>query len=76
MDLLLDEWRETQDNNFVVGGVFMDLYRAVGCIPQNLLIAKLEAYGLHDNLVCNTYSYLDNRKQWVEIINKKSSAQN
>ena len=54
----------------------MDLYRAVGCIPQNLLIAKLEAYGLHDNLVCNSYSYLDNRKQWVEIINKKSSAQN
>ena len=41
----------------------MDLSRAVGCIPQNLLIPKLEAYGFHDYLVYGTYSYLDNRKQ-------------
>ena len=60
---LLEKWTETVDNNFVVGGVFMDLSRAVGCIPQNLLIPKLEAYGFHDYLVYGTYSYLDNRKQ-------------
>ena len=37
---LLEEWRDGLDNNFVVGGVFMDLSKVFICIPHDLLIAK------------------------------------
>ena len=44
--LLLEEWGEGLDNNFVVGGLFMDVSKAFDCIPHDLLIAKLKAYVL------------------------------
>ena len=62
-------------NNFVMGGVFIDLSKAFDCIPHDLLIAKLKAYGFDDYLV-HYLSYLDNRKQCVRINNKKISLQN
>ena len=73
---LLEEWREGLDNNFVVGGVFMDLSKAFDCIPHDLLIAKLLGYGFDDYLVHYLYSDLDTRKQCVRINNEKSSLQN
>ena len=73
---LLEERREGLYNDFVVGGVFMDLYKAFYCIPHDLLIAKLKAYGFDEYLVHYIYSYLDNRKQCVRINNEKSCLQN
>ena len=70
---LLEEWREDLDNNFVVGSVFMNLSKAFDCIPHDLLIAKLKAYGFDDYLVHYLYSYLVNRKQCVRINNEKGS---
>ena len=64
---LPDEWREGLHNSFVVGGVFMDLSKVSDYIPH----AKLKSYGYDDYLVDYLCSYLDNRKQWVGIINKK-----
>ena len=52
-------------NDFVVGGVFMDLSKVFDYILHDLLVAKLEAYGLDDYLVHYIYSCLDNRKQCV-----------
>ena len=69
---LLDEWREGLDNNFVVGGVFMDFSKP---IPHDLLFANLKAYGFENCLVHYLLSYLDNRKQNVRINNEKSSFQ-
>ena len=51
---LLEEWRKCLDNNYVVGGVLVDLSKAFDCVPQNLLIAKLESYGINENV----FSYL------------------
>ena len=73
---LLEERREGLDYNFVVRGVFMDLSKAFDCIPHDLLIAKLKAYGFDEYLVHYIYSYLDNRKQCVRINNEKSCLQN
>ena len=53
----------------------MDLSKAFDCIPYDLLIAKLRAYGFDDNAVVLTYSYLKGRKQCVQINNKYSSFQ-
>ena len=66
---LLEEWREMLDNNFTVRGVLMDLSKAFDCIPQDLLIVKLSAYGLNGNVLKYIYTYLKNRKQCVRIKN-------
>ena len=56
-------------NNKVVGGVFMDLSKALDCVPHDPLIAKLGAYSAVENLLMYIYSYLSNRKQCVRINN-------
>ena len=73
---LLEEWRQHLDNNKVVGGVFMDLSKAFDCVPHDLLIAKLAAYSVDENLLMYIYSYLSNRQQCVRINNVHSRFQN
>ena len=45
----------------------MDLSKAFGCIPYELLIAKLHAYGFVEKTVTFIYSYLKRSKQNVKI---------
>ena len=67
---LLEEWREHLDNNKIVGGILMDLSKAFfDCVPHDLLLTKLAAYGIDDYLILYIYSYLLNRKQCVCINN-------
>ena len=47
----------------------MDLSKAFDCVPHDLLLAKLAAYGIDDNLILYIHSYLLNRKQSVCINN-------
>ena len=54
---LLEEWRQHLDNNKVVRGVFMDLSKAFDCVSLDLLIAKLAAYSVDENLLMYIYSY-------------------
>ena len=40
----------------------MDLTKGFDCVLRDFLIAKLEAYGIHENLLAYLHSYLSNRK--------------
>ena len=64
---LIEQWRQHLDSNKVVGAVLMDLSKAFDCLPHDLLIAKLEAYGLDREMVKLVYSYLKDRKQAVKV---------
>ena len=50
----------------------MDLSKAFDCVPHNLLVAKLHAYGLSKDGVTFIYSYLKRRKQGVKINDTES----
>ena len=73
--LCIYKWKQALDENFVVGTVVMDPSKAFNCIPHDLLIAKLYAYGFPEKSVVFLYSYLKRRKQNVEIDNILSNFQ-
>ena len=66
---LIEEWRQKLDSDHFVGAVLMDLSKAFDCIPHDLLIAKLSAYGLNDEALAYIFSYLSGRKQSVKLNN-------
>ena len=44
-----------------------DLSKALACIPHDLFIAELEAYGFQADALNLVYDYLSNRKERVKI---------
>ena len=63
---LLEDWRNRLHNN-VVGAILTDLSKASDCIPHELLVANLHAYGFNRDTVAYIYPCLKNRKQCVRI---------
>ena len=69
---IIEEWKENLDKTFFVGAIITDLSKAFDCIPHDLLIAKLSAYGSSSDSLCYIYSYLKDRKQCVQTDNTQS----
>ena len=49
------------------GALLTDLSKAFDCIPHDIIIAKLEAYGFQTDALNLVYDYFSNRKQRVKI---------
>ena len=49
---IIEDWKQAFDQNKYVGAILMDLSKAFDCLPHTLLLAKLKAYGLTDQLIC------------------------
>ena len=69
---VIETWRKYLDENRIVGATLMDLSKAFDCLPHDLLVAKLEAYGLDNKALKLMLSYLSGRKQCVKIRNSFS----
>ena len=66
---LIENLKKALDENYLVDTVLMDSSKAFDCIPHDLLIAKLHAYGFSQKTVTFIYSYLKCRKQKVQVDN-------
>ena len=64
---LLKTWQKTLDKSGVIGTVLMELSKAYDCLPHDLLIAKLSAYGFEDSATPLISDYLSKRYQRVKI---------
>ena len=64
---LIQKWQKSLDEKRIIGTVLIDLSKAYDCIPHDLLIAKLAAYGVDNSSLLFIYSYVSNRKQRVKI---------
>ena len=60
---MLQKWKHAVDNKKVFGVLLTDLSKAFACICHDLLIAKLNAYGLSLPALKLVHNYLQNRKQ-------------
>ena len=69
---LIENWKAALDRRLFTGAVLMDLSKAFDCIPGDLLIAKLHAYGFSFERLTFLNSYLRNRKHCVKINNIRS----
>ena len=63
----VEDWKEALDKNMFVGAILMDLSKAFDCLPHDLIIEKLKAYGVSDSSCRLMASYLSNRTQRVKI---------
>ena len=56
------EMEKVLDNGGPFGALLIDLSKAFDCIPHELIIAKLEAYGFQIDTLRFVHDYLSNRK--------------
>ena len=64
---LIQSLKKELDNSGLVGTILMDLSKAYDCLPHDLLIAKLDAYGLDKPSLNLVNDYLRFRKQRKKI---------
>ena len=69
---LLQKWQKELDLAGIVGTILMDLSKAYDCLPHDLVIVKLEAYGLDTNSLRFLFDYLSCRKQITKMVSAHS----
>ena len=70
---LLEDWKTALDKNQYVAAILMDLSKAFDCLPYDILLCKLSAYGLSPKSVELLRNYLTGRKQQIKLQGDLSS---
>ena len=70
--IMLEKWKKALDKRNIAGALLTDLSKAFDCMNHELLIAKLEAYGLDNSALKLILSYLSNRRQRTKVNNSFS----
>ena len=73
--VMLEKWRKSLDKGGNFGALLTDLSKAFDCLPHDLLIAKLHAYGFDIKSLNMMNSYLRGRKQRVKVCDSYSTWQ-
>ena len=71
--VMIEMWRKALDEKQVVGAVLTDLSKAFDCLPHDLMIAKLHAYGFDKSALNFIHSYLAERTQRTKVNGEYSS---
>ena len=69
---MLEKWKEALDKGKFVDAIFIDLSKAFDTLNHDLLITKLEAYGLSITFLRFICSYLNQHFQRTEVNNSFS----
>ena len=64
---MTEEGRSSLDNRRYGCGIFMDLQKAFDAVNHDILLAKLEYYGIRENVLNWFKSYLSERSQFASI---------
>ena len=70
---LIDQIRSSFGDKQMTCGIFIDLSKAFDTVNHKILLHKLEHYGIRGKALELFKSYLENRKQYVQIDNCKSN---
>ena len=64
---MIEKIKKSLDKGGYFSALLTDLSKAFDCLPHDLIIAKLEAYGFEKKALELMFSYLNDRKQRVKI---------
>ena len=64
---MIEKWKTAVENGDAFAALLTDLSKAFDCIPHDLIIAKLAAYGFDTNALKLIHNYLSNRKHRVKV---------
>ena len=70
--IMLEKWKKALDKKHIAGALLTDLSKAFDCMNHDLLIAKLDDYGIQKSALKLILSYLSNRKQRTKVNNSFS----
>ena len=70
---MLEKWKNTVDKGKVFRALLTDLSKPFDCLPHELIIAKLNAYGFNLPALKLMHSYLSHRKQRTKVNHAYSS---
>ena len=72
---IADNLRDAIDNNLYTCGLFIDFSKAFDTVNHEILLKKLESYGIRGMPLKWFISYLNNKQQYVAIGHTKSPRQ-
>ena len=70
---LFDTCIESLENRLTVGGIFLDISKAFDCVDHDILLQKLNRYGIRGKMWNWFQSYLSERELFVSVDGKSSN---